>query len=160
PKLHVLVNNAGAIHGERILTEDGIEATFAVNHLGYFLLTDLLLDAMRAGAPARIVNVASSAHKSGRLDLDDLRAQRGYSAFAAYSQSKLANVLFNLELARRLEGSGVTANALHPGVVATNFGSSGSALFRMAIKIARPFFMSADDGAATSIYLATSPEVE
>lgn len=160
-ELHVLVNNAGAIHGEHKLTEDGIESTFAVNHIGYFLLTSLLLGILRRSAPARIVNVASAAHQGGKLHLDDLEdAGASYSSFGAYSRSKLANIAFTAELARRLEGTGVTANSLHPGVVGTNFGDSGAAWLRFLVKLGRPFLRSPDSGAATSIYLATSPAVE
>jgi len=155
PKLHVLVNNAGAILGGRSLTEDGIEATFAVNHLGYFLLTELLLDRLRASAPARVVAVASEAHRSGHIDFEDLRADKGYSPMRVYGTSKLAR-----ELARRLEGSGVTANCAHPGVVATNFGASGGALIRFGIKLVRPFFRTEAQGADTLIWLASSPDVE
>jgi NAD(P)-dependent dehydrogenase (short-subunit alcohol dehydrogenase family) len=160
PKLHVLVNNAGAIQGERVVTEDGLEATFAVNHVGYFLLTDLLLDILKASAPSRIVSVASAAHKGAKLDLEDLAAEKSWSSFGAYGASKLANIAFTAELARRLEGTGVTANCLHPGVVATNFGSSGGFFLRIGVKLARPFFITSESGAATTIYLATSPEVE
>ncbi|MEJ7735283.1 MAG: SDR family NAD(P)-dependent oxidoreductase [Polyangiaceae bacterium] len=160
PKLHVLVNNAGAILGERALTEDGIEATFAVNHLGYFLLTELLLDRLRASAPARVVVVASEAHRSGHIDFDDLRAERGYSPMRVYGTSKLANIAFTRELARRLEGSGVTANCAHPGVVATNFGASGGALIRFGIRLVRPFFRTEAQGADTLIWLASSPDAE
>lgn len=159
-RLDVLVNNAGSILGRRSLTEDGYETTFAVNHLGYFLLTRELLDLLVAGRPSRIVNVASEAHRTGHLDFDDLFASRRYSAMRAYGTSKLANICFTFELARRLEGRGVTANCLHPGVVATNFGASASSLFRFAVKAVQPFLLDADQGAATSIYLASSPDVE
>ena len=118
-RLDVLVNNAGATFPRRALTPEGVERTLAVNHLAPFLLTTLLLDLLRASAPARVVNVASVAHEHGRLDLDDLAMERGYRPFAAYSRSKLANVLFTRELARRLEGTGVTVNAVHPGLVRT-----------------------------------------
>ncbi len=158
-RLDVLVNNAGAIHGERLVTEDGLEATFAVNHLGYFLLTALLRDLLVASAPARVVNVSSEAHRRAHLDWDDLQTERGYRSFAVYGRSKLANLAFTAELARRLEGTGVTANALHPGVVATNFGASGSGPMRFLVKVVRPFLTTAEDGAATTIHLATSPEV-
>jgi NAD(P)-dependent dehydrogenase (short-subunit alcohol dehydrogenase family) len=160
PAIHVLVNNAGGVLGERRLTEDGIESTFAVNHLGYFLLTELLLERLRASAPARIVSVASEAHRRGHLDWDDLSAARRFDSFRAYGTSKLSNIAFTFELARRLEGSGVTANAVHPGVVATNFGASGGSLMRLAVKLARPFFRTEDKGADTIIWLASSPEVE
>jgi retinol dehydrogenase 12 len=157
-RLHVLVNNAGAIMASRTVTEDGIEATFAVNHLGYFLLTELLLDLLKAGAPSRIVNVASGAHKQGKLDLDDVSSERGYSRIRAYSTSKLANILFTNELARRLEGTNVTANSLHPGAVSTNFGSS-SGYFKYLVALVRPFLIDAEKGAETLIHLASSPEV-
>ncbi|HQR38681.1 MAG TPA: SDR family oxidoreductase [Blastocatellia bacterium] len=160
PRIDVLVNNAGAIIGERKLTVDGIETTFAVNHLGYFLLTHLLLDKLKASAPARIVNVASDAHRSGTINFDDLGGEKNYGSWAAYCQSKLANVMFTYELARRLEGSGVTANSLHPGVVATGFGKSGSGLMKFAVTVIRPFLISSAKGAETTIYLASSPEVE
>jgi NAD(P)-dependent dehydrogenase (short-subunit alcohol dehydrogenase family) len=162
--LHVLVNNAGAMHTSRTITVDGYETTFATNHLGYFLLTHLLLDRIKASAPARIVNVSSRAHVRSQIDFDDLHAEHGYSIANAYGRSKLANVLFTYELARRLEGSGVTVNALHPGVVRTGFGKNSSGLLggivRVGISAVGVFFTSPDKGAETSIYLATSPEVE
>jgi NAD(P)-dependent dehydrogenase (short-subunit alcohol dehydrogenase family) len=161
PRLDVLVNNAGAIHSTRTTTADGLETTFATNHLGYFLLTHELLDVLRRSAPARVVNVASDAHRfvSG-MDFDDLQSEKGYEAMDAYAQSKLANILFSAELARRLQGSGVTSNALHPGVVATNFGKNTTGLFAFFVKLGQPFMRSSEKGAATSVYLATSPEVE
>lgn len=158
--LHVLVNNAGGVLGERRLTEDGIEATFAINHLGYFLLTLELLDLLKKSAPARIVNVSSEAHRNASIDFGSLHGEKPYKEFAAYGQSKLANICFTAELARRLEGTGVTANSLHPGVVATNFGSGGGVLMRVAVTLGKPFLLSADKGAATQIHLATSAEVE
>jgi len=160
PRLDVLVNNAGAIIGERELTVDGIETTFAVNHLAYFLLTHLLLDKLKASAPSRVVNVASEAHRRAAIDLDDLQGERGYSGWQAYGRSKLANIVFTYELARRLAGTGVTANCLHPGVVATNFGKSGSAPVRWLLTLARPFIRTSSKGAETTVYLASSPEVE
>jgi len=160
-RLHVLVNNAGAIRMERALTVDGVESTLAVNHLAYFLLVNLLLDVMKKSAPARIVNVASKVHERGKLDFDDLNRERSYKGFDVYSDSKLANVYFTYELARRLLGTGVTVNCLHPGVVASNFGQSdGNGWLRFAVKVAGLFFLSPEKGAATSIYLASSPEVE
>lgn len=160
-RLDVLLNNAGAIIGERKLTVDGIETTFAVNHLGYFLLTNLLLDLLKKSAPARIVNVSSEAHRQGKLDWNDLQNERGsYSQFKAYGDSKLCNILFTLELSRRLEGTRVTANSLHPGVVGTNFGTTGSSFIRFLMKLGKPLLMSPEKGAATSVYLASSPEVE
>jgi NAD(P)-dependent dehydrogenase (short-subunit alcohol dehydrogenase family) len=160
PKLDVLVNNAGAINMERTLTPDGLEMTFAVNHLGYFLLTGLLLDRLKAAAPSRIVNVASDAHSRGHIDFDDLMGEKRYAGFRAYSQSKLCNIVYTYELARRLDGSGVTANALHPGVVATGFGRNEKSWLSFGVKLAAPFFLTPEEGAKTSIYLATSPEVE
>jgi NAD(P)-dependent dehydrogenase (short-subunit alcohol dehydrogenase family) len=157
--LHVLINNAGVVNLQRTLTVDGIEATFAVNHLAYFLLTTLLLDRMRESAPARIISVSSDAHSFGRLDFDDLNNERRYRAMRVYGQTKLANILFTTELARRLEGSGVTANCLHPGAVATGLGKNNGAWARGLIALLRPFFRTPDDGAATSIYLATSPSI-
>ena len=157
--LHVLINNAGVVNLQRTLTTDGLEATFAVNHLAYFLLTTLLLDRLRASAPARIVNVSSEAHKFGALDFDDLQSARRYKAMRVYGRSKMANILFTAELARRLAGSGVTANSLHPGAVSTGLGSNNAAWARAVIAMLRPFFRSPDDGAATSLYLATAPEV-
>jgi NAD(P)-dependent dehydrogenase (short-subunit alcohol dehydrogenase family) len=160
-RLHVLVNNAGAMNGERHVTVDGLELTFAANHLGYFLLTTLLLDVIEKSAPARVVSVSSGVHRGAKIDFDDLQFEkRSYSQFAAYGQSKLANVLFSNELARRLAGKGVTSNSLHPGVIASNFGQSGSAFIRFGVKLIAPILATPEKGAATSIYLATSPEVE
>ena len=159
-QLHVLLNNAGAIVLSRQRTADGIELTFALNHLGYFILTGLLLDTLKASAPARIVNVSSGAHGGAILELDDLQFQRKYQGFWAYARSKLANILFTYELARRLEGTGVTVNALNPGLVATNFLSNNGFLG----KVLRVFLaikgISIPRGADTAVYLASSPEVE
>lgn len=164
PRIDVLINNAGAVLSERRETVDGLEATFGVNHLGPFLLTELLLDRIRQSAPARIVNVASTAHKgAGRgLDFDDLQTTKGYRGMRAYSRSKLANIYFTTELARRLEGSGVTVNCLHPGTVVTGFGRDGDAngAFELGLKIISPFIIDAEKGARTQVYLASSPEVE
>ena len=163
-KLDVLINNAGVARMERILTDDGLELTFALNHLAYFQLTALLLGLLKASAPARIVNVASSAHYCARLDFDNLQGERHYFGWRAYRQSKLANVLFTYELARRLEGTGVTANCLHPGTVATNLGGGGKGLlsraFRLGTFLASPFLLSAEQGAKTPIYVASSPDVD
>src|SRR2546425_4791926 len=159
-RLHVLVNNAGAIFMKHGLSADGIEQTFAIDHLAYFLLTNLLADVLQASAPARVVNVASAASGGGHLDFDDLELKRGYSGIRAYSNAKLANILFSNELARRLSGTRVTSNALHPGVVATQFGRKDNGLFTVAVKLVRPFLISEEKGARTSVYLATSPEVE
>ncbi len=160
PRLDVLVNNAGAIHRERRRTIDGLELTFAVNHLAPFLLTALLREKLGASAPARVVVVASDAHRPARLDLDDLMSERDYSAFRAYGRSKLANVMFTYALARRLEGTRVTANALHPGVVATGFGRNDPGWLRWGVRIAAPFMLSAEKGARTSLHVAASPELE
>jgi retinol dehydrogenase 14 len=166
-RLDVLVNNAGAQFRARHESADGIELTFALNHLAYFLLTLRLLDVLTESAPARIVNVASNAHYSATLDFDDLELRRGYDGSRAYRQSKLANVMFTYELARRLEGTGVTANALHPGVVATDFGAKDEGLRSLLRKLVRPAVRLALgrrtitpwEGAQTSLYLAASPEV-
>jgi NAD(P)-dependent dehydrogenase (short-subunit alcohol dehydrogenase family) len=158
-KIDVLVNNAGAINTVRTTTVDGIETTFAVNHLAYFTLTNFLLDRIRASGAGRVVNVSSGAHVGARMDFDDLQGARRYGAMRAYGQSKLANVLFTYELARRLEGSGVTANCLHPGVVATGFGHNNPGWLKLGVTIMRPFVLDAQRGAETSIYLAASPEV-
>jgi retinol dehydrogenase 14 len=158
--LDVLVNNAGSVSTSRKLTEDGIESTFAVNYLSAFLLTNLLLDRLRAGAPSRIVMVSSAGHYGGSMDFDDLGFEHGYQIMRAYSRSKLAQVLFTRELARRLRGSGVTVNALHPGAVATNIWSGAPAFTRPFFAVAKRLFMlSPAQGARTIVYLATSPEV-
>lgn len=157
--LDVLINNAGAIFNTRRLSADGIEMTFALNHLGYFLLTHLLLDALKTRPAARIVNVASNAHWHGRLDFDDIQGERRYGGWRAYCQSKLANIIFTYELARRLVDSGVTANTLHPGFVATRFGLNNRGWFSMFIKVAQLAAISPAAGAETMIYLTTSPQV-
>ena len=159
-RLNVLVNNAGAMFIKRQLSVDGIEMTFALNHLAYFLLTLLLLDPITAGASARIINVSSGAHYGGKLDFDDLQNERAYNSWKAYSQSKLSNIYFTYELARRLEGKAITVNALHPGFVATNFGKSNGGVFRPIFGLAHLGAISPIQGAQTSIYLASSPEVE
>jgi NAD(P)-dependent dehydrogenase (short-subunit alcohol dehydrogenase family) len=163
PRLDVLINNAGLFRSKRITTADGLEMTFAVNHLAYFLLTKLLLDVLEASAPSRIVNVSSGEQRNGTIDFDDLQGEKGYEGPKAYSQSKLADVLFTYELARRLEGTGVTANCLHPGgriPVRTNFGSGVSGVFGFTVRALRPLMISPEKGAETSIYLASSQEVE
>lgn len=159
--LHILLNNAGALFGDRQVSVDGIEMTFALNHLGYFLLTELLLDRIRQSGPARIVNVASRAHESAKngISFDDLQFTNKYSAMLAYGQSKLANILFTRELARRLRGTQVMVNCLHPGFVATRFGH-GTKIMSFIMSLLRPFQRSIDHGARTSIYLSSSPEVE
>jgi NAD(P)-dependent dehydrogenase (short-subunit alcohol dehydrogenase family) len=157
-RLHVLVNNAGGVNKARRLTVDGIEATFAVNHLGYFLLTNLLLDLLVKSAPARVVTVSSVGHRRGTLDFDDLGYEKGYGIMRAYTRSKLANVLFANELARRLAGTGVTSNSLHPGSVATGIWSGAPWWAKPIIQLLlRPFFISAARGAATIVRLACDP---
>jgi NAD(P)-dependent dehydrogenase (short-subunit alcohol dehydrogenase family) len=160
PHLHVLVNNAGLITRRRELTSDGLELQFAVNHLAYFLLTNLLLDQLKAGAPSRIINVSSGAHSGAQLDFDDLQGERGYDGNRAYSRTKLANILFTYELARRLQGTGVTANCLHPGVIGTQLLADYMGIPIAGRALARTFGASPEKGAETSIYLATSPDVE
>ena len=160
PRLDVLINNAGVFWGRRQVTGDGLEATFAINHLGHFLLTQLLEEELKASAPSRIVNVSSSAYKAARLNLADLQSERGYDAMRAYGNSKLANILFTYELAKRLDGSGVTANCLHPGVVRTRIGRNAPPLIWLFFLVMKPLLLSPAKGAATTVYLATSPEVE
>jgi retinol dehydrogenase-14 len=161
PRLDVLVNNVGGFWAHRHVTADRLEHTFALNHLAPFLLTNLLLDRLTASAPARIVTVSSGAQAMGRIDFDDLQGERNYSGQRAYNQSKLANVMFTYELARRLEGTRVTATVLHPGVVRTSFGAEDqAAYFAVMSRLARLFMKSPAQGAGTAIYLASSPEVE
>lgn len=160
PRLDVLVNNVGGYWATRHVTADGLEHTFAVNHLAPFLLTNLLLDRLRASAPARIVTVSSGAQAFGRIDFDDLQGERGYSGQRAYNASKLANVMFTYELARRLDGTGVTATVLHPGVVRTAFGAEDAGkLMRTLNPMVRPLMKSPERGARTSIHLASAPGV-
>jgi len=159
-RLDVLINNAGAMFPRRRESVDGIEMTLALNHLAPFLLTNLLLDTLKASALSRIVTVSSGAHLGARVYFDDLQFTRRYGPWRAYGQSKLMNVLFTNELARRLAGSNVTANALHPGFVASNFGKRGSEFWAAAFTLMRPFMISAEQGAQTVVYLASSPEVE
>lgn len=161
PRLDVLVNNVGGYWAHRHVTADGLERTFALNCLAPFLLTNLLLDRLLASTPARIVTVSSGAQAMGRIDFDDLQGERGYSGQRAYNQSKLANVMFTYELARRLAGTGVTATVLHPGVVRTAFGAEDQpAFFAVMSKVVRPFMKTPAQGAETPIHLASSPEVE
>jgi len=161
PRLDVLLNNVGGFWAHRHATADGLEHTFALNHLAPFLLTNLLLDRLKASAPARIVTVSSGAQAMGEIDFDDLMGERKYSGSRAYNQSKLANVMFTYELARRLQGSGVTATALHPGMTSTAFsGEDPSRAFGPIVAIFRPFMRSPTKGADTAVYLASSPEVE
>ncbi|MEO8393450.1 MAG: SDR family oxidoreductase [Chloroflexota bacterium] len=162
-RLHVLINNAGAMFTQRQETVEGYEMTFALNHLAYFLLTDLLLDTLKASAPARIINVSSDAHKGTKLNFEDLQHEHSYGAMmgmGAYSESKLANILFTYELARRMQGTGVTVNTLHPGVVRTGFGRNNGGIMRLIMPLIQRFALSETQGAQTTIYLSSSPEVE
>jgi NAD(P)-dependent dehydrogenase (short-subunit alcohol dehydrogenase family) len=160
-QLDVLLNNAGLVLDRRKLTPDGFEATFATNHLAHYLLTHLLLDLLKSSGAARVVNVSSEAHRVGSVAfLDDPQAERGYSTMKVYGNTKLANILFTRGLARRLEGTKVTTNSLHPGVVRTGFGLNSEGFFKHLVKLAAPFMLSAEGGARTSVYLASSPEVE
>ena len=160
-RIDVLVNNVGGYWNTRHVTADGLEHTFAVNHLAPFLLTHLLLDRLKQGAPARVVTVSSNAQALGEVDFDDLQGERSYSGARAYNQSKLANVMFTYELARRLQGTAVTANALHPGVVSTAFGAEDpGGIQRWLVPFLRPFMKAPTEGAATSIHLASAPELE
>lgn len=159
-RLDVLVNNAGAFFWGRRESVDGIEMSFALNHLNYFLLTNELLDILKESAPARIINVSSGAHRGQKMDFEDINLTDGYQAMKAYGRSKLANVLFTYELSRRLKGSGVTVNAVHPGFVDTNFAREGRSPFRFLIPVTQLFARSPEKGAETIVYLASSPEVE
>ena len=158
--LHVLVNNAGGVHLMRSTTPDGFETTFQVDYLSHFLLTNLLLGALKKGAPSRIVNVSSASHYGGHLNFADIQMKKGYGVMRAYSQAKLAQVLFTYELSRRLEGTGVTANCLHPGTVATNIWKGSMGPFSFLGNISKLFLLSPERGAETSVYLASSPQVE
>lgn len=159
PRLDVLVNNAGAIFARREVSAQGYELTFAVNHLAPFLLTNLLLGSLKAAAPARIVNVASRAHRGPQIDFSDINLVTGYWPGRAYQTSKLANILFTRALARRLEGTGVTANCLHPGVVRTHFAQDKGGIIGIGFRLLSPLFIPAEDGAKTSLYLSLSPDV-
>ncbi len=162
-QLHVLINNAGVAPIKRSMTLDGIETTFAVNYLAPFLLTNLLLDVLKTSAPSRVVNVAGDFHRKATINFDDLMFERNYSGTQANNQAKLALILFTYELARRLEGTEVTVNSLHPGAVATNAPLKDpelSSLSRFFYRLVKPFFLSPERGAETSIYLASSPEVD
>jgi retinol dehydrogenase 14 len=160
PRVDVLVNNVGGYWNTRHVTADGLERTFALNHLAPFLLTSLLLERLTQDAPARVVTVASGAHAQGRINFDDLQGARSYSGSRAYAQSKLANVLFTYELARKLQGSRVTANTLHPGVVRTSFGAEDpGGVQRLLVPLLRRFLKAPARGAATSIHLASASDV-
>ena len=161
-QLHVLVNNAGAVFSKRQTTVDGLEMTFALDHLAYFLLTNLLLDTLKASAPARIINISSQAQGIGKIHFDDLQSEKSYGilGFTAYSQAKLANVMFTYDLARRLQGTGVTVNAVGPGPVSTNFGVSNGGLFARLTTLAMRGAKTPVDAAKTAIRLASAPELE
>ena len=159
-RIDVLINNAGALFAERRVTPEGLELTFALNHMAYFVLTQALRERLIASAPARIVSTSSTAHQGMSLDFDDLQSAKGYGGLKVYGRSKLANILSTRELARRLAGTGVTANCLHPGVVATRFGDSSGGWMSRVIPLLRPFFLSPEKGADTLVYLASSPVVE
>ena len=158
-RLEVLINNAGVIMGRRVVTGDGLETTFQVNYLSHFLLTNLLLDALKKSAPSRVVNITSDAHFGGKMEFDDLQRERSYGAMKSYAQSKLAQVLFTHELAKILDGSGVSVNCVHAGVVRTRWGDEAGAV-GIGIWLASPFMLSPEKGAATPIYVATSPDVK
>jgi len=158
-RIEVLINNAGALFTSRQVTEDGLERTFATNHMAYVVLTHGLRERLMASAPARVVNTASNAHERARLDFDDLQSAHGYRGFKVYGRSKLCNILYTRELARRWAGTGVTANCLHPGFVATRFADQSGGLFSYIVRMAKMFAISPEKGADTIVYLASSPEV-
>jgi len=159
PRIDVLINNAGALFGTRQVTADNLEQTFATNHMAYFVLTLGLRESLFAASPARVVSTASAAHQGYTLDFDDLQAAKGYSAIKAYGRSKLCNILFTRELARRWSGKGVTANCLHPGFVASRFGDGSGGLLSRVVRVAKVFAISPEKGAQTIVYLASSPDV-
>ncbi len=159
-RLHVLVNNAGALFGDRQVTREGLERTFALNHLAYFTLTGALLDVLRASAPARVVSISSEASRAGRIEFSDLQMERGYLGIRQYCNTKLMNLLFAFELARRLRGSGVTSNAVHPGAIASGFAMQGAGWYGLLTKLARPFLIGEEKGARTQIRAASDPALE
>jgi NAD(P)-dependent dehydrogenase (short-subunit alcohol dehydrogenase family) len=171
PRIDVLINNAGAMFGTRELTEDGLERTFALNHMSYFMMTQGLEKRLAASAPARVVNTASDAHTSGTIDFEDLQSEKTYRfnlvdwmryggpAFKVYARSKLMNILYTRELAHQLAGTGITANSLHPGFVSTRFGDQTGGLISFGIGIAKRFALTPEQGAETLVYLASSPDV-
>ena len=158
PRVDVLINNAGAMFAERRVTAEGLELTFALNHMAYFGLTDALGERLAAATPARVVSTASAAHLRASLDFSDLQTARGYSGWRAYARSKLANILFTREAARRLAGAGVTANCFHPGFVASRFGSASGGWTSRLMPLAKMFAITPEEGADTLVYLASSPE--
>jgi NAD(P)-dependent dehydrogenase (short-subunit alcohol dehydrogenase family) len=160
PRIDVLINNAGAMFAARRVTEDGLERTFALNHMAYFVVTAGLRERLTASAGARIVNTASDAHRGAMLDFDNLQSEKGFGAMQAYGRSKLCNILFTRELARRLHGTGVTANCLHPGFVATRFGDQSGGLISHIVWLAKYFAIPPTEGAKTVVYLAASPEAD
>ncbi len=159
-RIDVLINNAGAMFGKRQVTEDGLELTFALNHMSYFVLANRLYDRLRAAAPARLINTASDAHRRQKLDFSDLQSSRGYQGFPVYGRTKLCNILHAGELARRWAGSGVTANSLHPGFVNTRFGSGITGVWGIGFAVAKLFALSPEQGAETIIYLASSSDAD
>jgi NAD(P)-dependent dehydrogenase (short-subunit alcohol dehydrogenase family) len=159
-RLHVLVNNAGALFGDRQLTSEGLERTFALNHMAYFALTAALLDLLRASAPARVVTVSSEAARGGRIELSDLQMERRYLGIRQYCNTKLMNLLFAFELARRLQGTGVTSNAVHPGAIASGFAMQGAGWYGVLTRLARPFLIGEVKGARTQIRAASDPSLE
>jgi NAD(P)-dependent dehydrogenase (short-subunit alcohol dehydrogenase family) len=160
PRIDVLINNAGAIFSRRVVTDEGLERTFALNHMSYFVLTSVLRQRLVAAAPSRIVNTASRAHRAGHLNFDDLQSARRYRPFRVYGTTKLCNILFTRELARRLAGEGVTANSLHPGFVATRFGDEAGGVFALGVHVSKLLFARTPErGAETLVYLASSPAV-
>jgi NAD(P)-dependent dehydrogenase (short-subunit alcohol dehydrogenase family) len=160
PNLHLLVNNAGCAYPTRTLTSEGLEATLVVNYLAPFLLTELLLDTLKASAPARIVNVSSAQHANARIEFNNLQGEKKYGNLSSYNQAKLALLMWTYELARRLDGTGVTVNALHPGITATNFPSGMTGVLSWGMRLSTPFLLTPEKGAQTTLYLATSPAVE
>jgi NAD(P)-dependent dehydrogenase (short-subunit alcohol dehydrogenase family) len=160
PCIDVLINNAGALFGHRAETDEGLEMTFATNHMAYFLLSEGLRDTLQRSAPARIVNTASAAHRRVSLDIDDLQSRKGFSGFPVYSRSKLCNILFTRELARRLAASGVTVNCFHPGFVATGFGDRSGGMLQHVVRAAKAMLaITPEQGAATLVHLASHPDV-
>ena len=158
-RIDILINNAGALFATRRLTEDGLECTFALNHMAYFVMTEGLRERLLASSPARIINTASASHQGATLDFDDLQSAKSFGPMKAYGRSKLCNILYTRELARRLRGTGVTANCLHPGFVATRFGDRSGGMISPFVRLAKFFAISPDEGAKTIVYLASSPEV-